>query len=85
MNFTRQLYEYAAVVVEVRQEERVRPVVVGPGAANICANIEPGPTEHRGRRRGLDGEISRMRSERTKSIAALATYLRRRFIKSTLD
>ena len=80
----RQLYDYAVVVVEVGLEERVRPVVVGPGAANICADIEPGPTEHRGRR-GLDGEISRMRSERTKSIAALATYLRRRFIKSTLD
>jgi len=61
----RQRYEYA-VVVEVRLEERVRPVVVGPGAANICDDIEPGPTEHRGRRR-LDGEISRMRSERIKS------------------
>jgi hypothetical protein len=24
----------------------VRPVV-GPGAANICADIEPGPTEHK--------------------------------------
>jgi hypothetical protein len=24
----------------------VRPVV-GPGAANICAGIEPGPTEHK--------------------------------------
>ena len=57
----RQRYEYAVVGVEVRLEERVRPVVVGQGAANICA----GPTEHRGRR-GLDGEISRMRSERTK-------------------
>jgi hypothetical protein len=37
---------YAVVVVEVRQEERVRPVV-GPGAANICADIEPGRTEHK--------------------------------------
>ena len=59
----RQLYDYAVVVVEVGLEERVRPVVVGPGVANICADIEPGPTEHRGRR-GLDGEISRVRSER---------------------
>jgi len=49
-NFMRQLYEYAVVVVEVRQEERVRPAVVGPRTANVGADVEPGPTEH-GRRR----------------------------------
>jgi hypothetical protein len=61
--------EYAVVaVVEVRQEDAVRPAVVGPGTANVGADVEPGPTEHGHRRwrRGLDGKISRMRSQRTK-------------------
>src|SRR6201999_2039787 len=60
--------EYAGVVVvEVRQEERVREAVVGPGTANVGADVEPGPTEHgHGRwRRGRRGDISRMRSYRT--------------------
>jgi hypothetical protein len=49
------------VVVEVRQEDRVRPAVVAPGTANVAANVESGPTEHRHRRRhrrrGLDRHI----------------------------
>jgi hypothetical protein len=38
----------ASVISIWRQPMRpvVRPVV-GPGAANICADIEPGPTEHK--------------------------------------
>src|SRR6516162_3930699 len=39
-------YAVVAVVAEVRQKERLCPVVVGPGAANISAEIESGPTQH---------------------------------------
>ena len=49
--------EYAVVaVVEVRQENSIRPAIVGPGTANVGADVEPGPTENRRwwrRRRGL--------------------------------
>jgi hypothetical protein len=56
------------IVVEVRQEERVRPAIVGPGTADVGADIESSPTEHRRWwwRRGLDRQISRMRGQRTK-------------------
>ena len=38
--------KYAVVsVIEVRHEERVVPAVVGPGTANVAADIESGPTE----------------------------------------
>jgi hypothetical protein len=43
-------YAVIVVVVEVRPEERVRPAVVGPSTANVAANVESGPTEHRQRR-----------------------------------
>ena len=52
----------AAVVVEVRQEARFRPVVVGPGAADVGADVESGPTQHGQHRRGQrrpDGQIRR--------------------------
>src|SRR6516162_9997357 len=55
-------------VVEVGHENRVRPAVVAPGTANVGADVEPGPTENGcwwRRRRGLHGEISRPRGQRT--------------------
>src|SRR6516225_4314855 len=49
--------EYASVIVEVRVEKRFGPLIVGPGTANVSADVESGPTEHGWRwrwRRGLD-------------------------------
>jgi len=63
--------EYAViiVVVEVRPKERVRPAVVGPSTANVAANVESGPTEHRQRRwqrgRGLHWHICGSGDRRT--------------------
>src|SRR6516162_9796514 len=44
--------EDPAVVIEVRQEQRVGPVVSGPGTANVGANVESSPKEHGRRQRG---------------------------------
>jgi len=58
-----------AAVVEVRQQDRVRPGVAGPGTANVAADVESGSTEHRQRRRwrrGLHRHICGSGDRRTK-------------------
>ena len=57
-------------VVEVGQEDGVRPIVLGPGAANIDADVEAGPIQHGHRRwqrrRGPDRQIRRAGDGRAK-------------------
>src|SRR5262249_38666355 len=42
--------EYATAIVEVRQEDGVRPIIVRPGAAKIDADVEAGPIQDGHRR-----------------------------------
>jgi hypothetical protein len=80
--------ECTPVVVEVRQEETVGPFVVGPGKANIAAGVKSGPTEYgTGGGGGVDltARSAECAANGLSSIAALARYLRSRFMRCTLD
>src|SRR5262249_61817515 len=66
-------YAVAVSVVEVPAQEGVEHITMGPGPANVAANVKSGPTE---RRRRIDWRRRRIRSRPRPHISSIRGHRR---------